>query len=159
MRRRSKKRQAVIDAIPAVASIPEHRTATVGAVDEGLREFCRRLPCVVDLGKRGPDGAHSHAGGDPCHRAAKRVHGDWVEHEGRVIGNIFPACRRHHGEQHSHGVESFGRALIEVCEAVGQAYLAGWSPEGLGAAAKSAGGYDKIARAELERGDVGELPF
>lgn len=108
---------------------------------------------------RGPLGAHCHAGGDPCHRKAKRVHGDWVELEGRVVGNIFPACRIHHVEQHVVGIKSFGHRVLEACEAIGVAYLAGWSPEGLGAAAKAAGGYDRIARGELERGDIGEMPF
>jgi hypothetical protein len=131
MRRSSDKRQAHLDEAPAVRSVSDDRTAVMGAVDESLREFVRRLPCAVC---RKPT-----LGGDPCHLRAKRRFGDWVEREGKVVGNIFPACNRHHREQHSIGILSFQAIhridLDEVTEVVGRAYLEGHEPETLAAAA------------------------
>lgn len=136
VRRRSDKRQAHIDEAPAVRSVSDDRTAVVGATDESLREFVRRLPCAVCL--------RPTLGGDPCHVRAKRRFGDWLEREGRVVGNLFPGCADHHAEQHRIGVWSFegrhGVDLAAVAEAVGLAYLAGHEPEAVGAAALR-GGY------------------
>lgn len=140
MRRRSKDRQSRIDEAPAVRSASDHREAVVGAEDESLREFVRRLPCAVCL--------RPTLGGDPCHRRTKRRFGDWVEVEGSVIGNIWPGCHAHHREQHDRGVLTFSRKygldLMEVCRVVGAAYLAGHEPETLGAAAMGIGYVDGL---------------
>jgi hypothetical protein len=140
MRRRSRKREAALQDRPAIRSVPpaNERSAHVGAEDLGLQEFVRRLPCVVCL---------SHTlGGDPAHRLTRRRFGDWVELDGEVVANIYPACRAHHREQHDRGRSTFETAhgvdLLEVCRVVGSAYLLGWSTEGLGAAARS--GYSSV---------------
>ena len=147
MRRRSKKRQAELGA-RGPDEVSDDRTAVEGAEDQSFREFVRRLPCLVCLG---------FARSDPCHLRAKRRFGDWLEVAGTMRGNIFPACRRHHAEQHQRGVETFARAhgleLVEVCRVVGAAYLEGWSEEGLGAAAR-AGGYERVDSSKVIDGGL-----
>ena len=119
--------------------------------DGSFREFVRRLPCVVCI--------KPTLGGDPCHLHTKRVAGDWLEHEGEFAGNIFPACRVHHGAQHSEGISTFankrGLDLDAVCLLIGRAYQHGWSADGLGSAALSKRGYVGVdVSAVLD----GELP-
>lgn len=150
MKRRSAKRQALIDARPVIAEISDDRTPR-RPDDESFREFVRRLPCVVC---RAPT-----LRGDPCHLHARRRFGDWLERDGELIGNIYPACRRHHGEQHNEGIESFPRArgldLDAVCRIVGEAYRLGWSADGLGSEALACG-YLHVDVAEVVDS---ELPY
>jgi len=139
MKRRSKKRQAQIDARPAIATISTDRTPT-RPTDESYREFVRRLPCVVCCAPT--------LGGDPCHLHATRRFGDWLELDGELVGNIFPACRLHHGAQHSEGIYSFpssrGLDLDSTVLVIGRAYQRGWSADGLGAAAINKRGYAAV---------------
>jgi hypothetical protein len=150
MKRRSKKRQALIDARPGISMINTDRTP-IRPTDESYREFVRRLPCVVC---RAPT-----LGGDPCHLHTTRRFGDWLELDGELVGNIFPACRLHHREQHSDGFERFAGArgldIAEFCKLIGRAYRLGWSTDGLGSAVLRARGY-----AGVDVDDVldGELP-
>jgi hypothetical protein len=150
VKRRSTKRQALLDALPAIASISPDRTPVVPA-DASYREFVRRLPCVVCLVPT--------LGGDPCHLHTQRNAGDWIELDGRLVGNIFPACRLHHREQHSAGFERFAAArdldMPAICQLIGSAYRRGWSADGLGAAALLRRGYSDI---NLDRMLTGELP-
>jgi len=136
MRRRSKRRQAVLEAIPVLPTISTDRTP-IRPEDPSFREFVRRLPCVVCL--------KPTLGGDPCHLHTKRVAGDWLEHDGEFVGNIFPACRVHHSAQHSEGIYSFqisrGLDLHATVSLIGKAYQRGWSADGLGAAAIIRRGY------------------
>lgn len=101
MRRRSRKASRGLVGRPAIRSIPDKREAVECAVDEGLREFVRRLPCAVCL-------AHT-IGSQACHVGARRRHGDWVySHERESLdGNLWPGCADHHGEEHQHGVMTF----------------------------------------------------
>ena len=75
-----------------------------------------------------------------------------------MIANIFPACRDHHSEQHDRGVQTFEALhlvdLRAVCRVVGEAYLRGWSADGLASQASS--GYETV-----DPGLVvdGELPY
>lgn len=151
LRRRSKRRQAQLDAMPVVLTVSTDRTP-VQPEDASFREFVRRLPCVVCL--------EPTLGGDPCHLHTKRVAGDWLEHDGELVGNIFPACRLHHGAQHSEGIYTFaskrGLDLDATVLLIGTAYQLGWSADGLGAAALHAGGY---AGVDVKQVDVGEIPF
>lgn len=148
MKRRSSKRQAEIDARPVIPEISDDRSPR-RPTDESFREFVRRLPCVVCLAPT--------LRGDPCHRRAKRRFGDWTEVDGSLVGNIYPACRLHHGEQHNAGIETFAATrsidLVEICRIVGAAYQLGWSPDGLTVAAIR--GYERV-----DVNDVidGELP-
>ena len=139
MKRRSEKRQAQIDARPAIASISTGRTPKL-PTDESFREFIRRLPCVVCC--------KPTLGGDPCHLHTSRVSGDWLERDGEFVGNIFPACRLHHGAQHSEGIYSFPSArrldLDTTVLVIGRAYQRGWSADGLGAAATNKRGYAAV---------------
>jgi len=153
MRRRSRKREAALRGRPAIRSVPEahERRARAGAEDLGLQEFVRRLPCVVC---RAPT-----IGGDPAHRLARRRFGDWIEDtELGVIANIYPACRAHHREQHDRGRDTFEANhavdLRAICVVVGEAYLRGWSAEGLGARAR-----DGCLEVEVEDVQDGGLPF
>jgi len=150
MRRRSRKRQAALDDRPAVRDVSEDRRATVGSSDVSFQTFVSRLPCVVCLG-------HT-LGGDPCHRLARRRWGDWLEVDGELVGNLFPACRAHHREQHDRGIETFARAhgldLAVICTVVGRAYLDGWSVDGLGTAARA--GYEAVDLTDVRDGG---LPF
>ena len=151
MRRRSKRRQAEIDARPVVLTVSSDRTPTRPA-DESFREFVRRLPCVVCL--------RLTLGGDPCHLHTKRVAGDWLELDGQLVGNLFPGCRSHHAEQHDRGIKTFASThaldLHAVCVVIGRAYQLGWSAEGLGVAALAARGY---AGVDVENVLDGEMPF
>ena len=151
MKRRSEKRQAQIDERPAIAMISTDRTPKL-PTDESFREFIRRLSCVVCI--------KPTLGGDPCHLHTSRVSGDWLEVDGELVGNIFPACRLHHREQHSDGFVRFAGArgldMPEVCKLIGRAYQRGWSADGLGAAALARRGYSDI---ELNLELSGELPF
>jgi hypothetical protein len=150
IRPRSRKRQDQIDARPAIASISLDRTPIV-PTDESFREFIRRLPCVACI--------KPTLAGDPCHLHTSRVSGDWVELNGELVGNIFPACRMHHGEQHSEGIYTFPNArgldLDVVCSLIGDAYRRGWSADGLGAAALAKRGY---AGVDVTAVLSGELP-
>jgi hypothetical protein len=150
VRRRSRKRQGQIAALPATASISLDRSP-VRPVDESFREFIRRLPCVVCC--------KPTLGGDPCHLHTSRVSGDWLTVDGEFVGNIFPACRLHHGAQHSEGIYSFTNArgidLAATVLLIGMAYRRGWSADGLGAAALRVRGYVGVdVSAVLD----GELP-
>ena len=151
MRRRSKRRQAELDARPVVTTVSSDRTP-VRPTDESFREFVRRLPCVVCL--------RPTLGGDPCHLHTKRVAGDWLELDGELVGNLFPGCRTHHAEQHDRGVKTFASShaldLHAVCVVIGRAYQRGWSAEGLGVAALAARGYEGV---DAELVLDGELPF
>jgi hypothetical protein len=139
MKRRSKKRAAVLAALPAIAMISTDRTPKL-PTDESFREFIRRLPCVVCC--------KPTLGGDPCHLHTSRVSGDWLEVDGELVGNIFPACRVHHGAQHSEGIYSFpisrGIDLDATVLVIGRAYRLGWSPDGLGVAAMKKRGYAAV---------------
>ena len=150
LRRRSKRRQAELDARPVVFMVSTDRSP-VRPEDQSFREFVRRLPCVVCL--------KPTLGGDPCHLHTKRVSGDWLEHDGELGGNIFPACRLHHGAQHSEGISTFaskrGLDLAAVCLLIGRAYQRGWSADGLAVAALCARGYVDV---EVEQVLDGELP-
>jgi hypothetical protein len=150
VKRRSAKRQAQIDERPAIASVSLDRTPLC-PTDESFREFIRRLPCVVCI--------KPTLGGDPCHLHTSRVSGDWLEQDGELVGNIFPACRLHHGAQHSEGIYTFpsarGLDLDAVCSLIGRAYRRGWSADGLGAAAVRVRGYVGV---DVEAVLSGELP-
>jgi hypothetical protein len=139
VKRRSAKRQAQLDERPAIAMISTDRTPKL-PTDESFREFVRRLPCVVCC--------KPTLGGDPCHLHTSRVSGDWLEVDGEIVGNIFPACRMHHGAQHSEGIYSFpssrGLALDATVLVIGRAYQRGWSADGLGAAAINKRGYAAV---------------
>jgi len=145
----SKKRRAVLEGRSAIRSVSDHREARVGAEDSSFQEFVRRLPCVVC---RQPT-----LGGDPCHRLARRRFGDWVAVESEVIGNLFPACRLHHREQHDHGRDTFEVShelrLERVCKVIGLAYCSGWSAEALAAAALGRG-YASIDAADVQTGGL-----
>jgi hypothetical protein len=150
VRRRSPKRQAVIVERPVIASVSLDRTP-ICPTDESFREFIRRLPCVVCC--------RPTLGGDPCHLHTSRVSGDWLEVDGELVGNIFPACRLHHGAQHSEGIYTFpsarGLDLDATVLLIGKAYRLGWSADGLGAAALRVRGYVGVdVSAVLD----GELP-
>jgi hypothetical protein len=151
LRRRSKRRQAELDAMPVVTTVSTDRTP-IRPEDASFREFVRRLPCVVCL--------KPTLGGDPCHLHTKRVAGDWLDDAGELVGNIYAGCRQHHAEQHDRGIKTFVRVhgvdLPEACKQIGNAYKLGWSAEGLGAAAIAARGY---ARVDVEQVLDGELPF
>jgi len=151
VRRRSARRQAELDALPVVRVVSSDRTP-VRPADESFREFVRRLPCVVCL--------QPTLGGDPCHLRTKRVSGDWLELDGELVGNMFPGCRTHHGEQHDRGVKTFASThaldLHAVCVVIGRAYQLGWSAEGLGVAALADRGY---AGVDVELVLDGEMPF
>lgn len=152
MRRRSKKRQAKLDSAPAIRTVSDDRRAAAGQDDASFQEFVRRLPCVVCL--------KPTVKGDPCHRLARRRFGDWVHDlELGLIGNIYPGCRAHHGEQHDHGRTTFevehGIDLRVICRVVGLAYIKGWSAEGLASAAR-ADGYERV---DLEQQLDGDLPY
>jgi hypothetical protein len=150
IRRRSAKRQAQIDERPAIASVSVDRTP-ICPTDESFREFIRRLPCVVCI--------KPTLGGDPCHLHTSRVSGDWLEQDGELVGNIFPACRLHHGAQHSEGIYTFplarGLDLDATVLLIGRAYRRGWSADGLGAAALRVRGY---AGVDVNLVLDGELP-
>lgn len=150
MRRRSKARAEYLASLPAIAMVSTDREPK-HPVDESFREFVRRLPCVVCL--------EPALKGDPCHRGARRRFGDWGELPDKtLVGNIFPACRAHHDEQH-HGIWTFQLRhkleLDRICQIVGDAYRAGWSPEGLGVAARASGYMAVDVTQVLD----GELPF
>lgn len=152
LRRRSKRRQAELDAMPVVLTVSTDRTP-VRPEDASFREFVRRLPCVVCL--------KPTLGGDPCHLHTKRVAGDWLEQaDGELVGNIFPACRLHHGAQHSEGIYTFaskrGLNLDATVLLIGKAYQLGWSADGLGAAALCVRGYVGV---DVSAVLAGELPF
>jgi hypothetical protein len=137
MKRRSPKRQAELDALPAIASVSTDRTP-IRPSDASFREFVRRLPCVVCL-------VHT-LGGDPCHRLGRRRFGDWLgPFELELTGNLYPACRDHHTDQHTAGINTFasgrGIDLAEITLLIGRAYQRGWSADGLGAAALARRGY------------------
>lgn len=139
MKRRSKKRAAQIATLPAIAMISTDRMPVL-PTDESFREFIRRLPCVVCC--------KPTLGGDPCHLHTSRVSGDWLEVDGELVGNIFPACRLHHGAQHSEGIYSFpssrGLDLDATVLVIGRAYRLGWSPDGLGVEAIQKRGYAAV---------------
>jgi len=151
MKRVSDKRRAEFAARPAIPTVSEDRTP-VRPIDESFREFVRRLPCVVCL--------KPTLGGDPCHRKTKRVSGDWLDVGGELSGNIYPACREHHVEQHSYGIATFAGGhslkLAKVCKAVGEAYTLGWSSDALGVEARARGGYTRVSLADV---GSGELPY
>jgi hypothetical protein len=151
MKRRSPKRQATIDARPAIATISDSREP-VRPHDENLREFVRRLPCVVCMAPT--------LRGDPCHWRTVARHGDWLEVDGVAVGNIFPGCRLHHAEQHQVGIRSWparhGLDLGPISAAVGRAYLGGWSADGLAAAVLTAKCYTRV---DLSLRLDGGLPF
>ncbi len=150
IRPRSVKRQAQLDALPAISSVSDSRTP-VQPVDGNFREFVRRLPCIVCL--------KPTLGGDPCHLHTKRVAGDWLDEAGELVGNIFAGCRDHHAEQHNRGIKTFAQVhgvdLPAVCKLIGAAYKLGWSADGLGAAAIARRGYAAI---DVEAVVSGELP-
>lgn len=138
--KRAKKQRARRDAV-----IPEagKRVAEVGAECPEFRLFVSKLACCIDLRPPPPTGV------DPCHLRAKRNNGDWIRGGcGEPVGNIFPAMRSYHTEQHKIGIKSFAkkhdRDLAEVCRVVGEGYLRGLEPEDLSALAIRAGGYDKV---------------
>jgi len=149
VKRRSEKRQAELDALPAIASVSIERVP-IQPSDASFREFVRRLPCIVCVAPT--------LGGDPCHRHAVRCSGDWVELDGELVGNIFPACRAHHRAQHSEGIASFpaarGLDLANACRLIGRAYQRGWSADGLGAAALARRGYSGIDVAIVLDGEL-----
>lgn len=123
---------------------PADRCALVGEVDPGFRRFVTELACAVDL-------TPVLGGADPCHRLTKRNNGDWVELDDRVVGNIFPARRKHHQNQSrqpiSHWEEETGWErgdLAQICAAVGRGYLEGWTPDALSVEARRCGGYQNI---------------
>lgn len=151
MKRRSDKATEYLASLPAIAMVSTDRTPKP-PVDESFREFIRRLPCVVCL--------EPALKGDPCHRGTRRNHGDWDElpDSDVLVGNIFPACRAHHDEQHL-GIFTFQLRrkldLDKICRVIGEAYQAGWSPDGLGVAAR-ASGYMAVDPTQVIDG---ELPF
>ena len=81
---------------------------------------------------------------------------DHSRHAGGVIANISPACRAHHSEQHDRGRDTFERAraidLREVCRLVGEAYLLGWSADGLASRARA--GYESLNVADVVDGGL-----
>lgn len=139
-KRRAAKQRARRDAVIPPAG---ERGAEVGAESPEFRLFVSKLACCVELKLPPPSGV------DPCHRLTKRNNGDWVGGScGEPVGNIFPAMRKNHREQHDTGIKSFAEKheldLAEVCRVVGEGYLLGLEPDELSALAISAGGYEKV---------------
>lgn len=139
-KKRAAKQRARRDAVIAG---PGERTAEVGAESPEFRLFVSRLACCVDLKPPPPTGV------DPCHLRTKRNNGDWVPGvAGEPVGNIFPAVRRYHQEQHKIGIKSFAEKheinLAEICRVVGEGYLLGLEPDELSMLAISAGGYEMV---------------
>lgn len=92
--------------------------------DEDFRHWISRHPCVVSNGDcryaRYEKATLGEFVSDVCHYFTRRNHGDEL---------LFPACRRHHAEQHTSGVESFARKyglrLLELCQGFRREYLEG----------------------------------
>ena len=63
-----------------------------------------------------------------CHVKGKRAYGAWLTcpHTGDRIGNIYPACKTHHDEQHDHGIKTFeakyGFSLSGLAADLGRAF-------------------------------------
>lgn len=137
-----KRRKRMAARRDAVIPPATERVAEVGAESPEFRLFVSQLACAIEL-KVIPTGV------DPCHLRTKRVNGDWLRGvAGDPVGNIFPAMRKHHTEQHTIGIDSFAhkhdRNLVEVCRVVGEGYLRGLDPEDLSALAIRAGGYEVV---------------
>lgn len=94
-------------------------------VDESRRAFVRTFPCCA-CAVEFFGGQHSMT--QACHLKSRGAGGADAE-------NLFPACVRHHIEQHTIGVASFQKKyrlnLARVCERIERAYVArgGAGPE------------------------------
>ena len=138
-KRRAKKQ---VERRNAVIAAPSERRAEIGGEDPSFRKWIVQLACAVDLER-------VTTGVDPCHLRTKRIAGDWVAGAGgEPVGNIFPARRKHHTEQHDIGIKSFatkqGLDLEQVCRPVGEGYLLGLDPEEMSERARAAGGYQHV---------------
>ena len=82
------------------ARVAQLRAATFGP----CARLARFLPCCVPT-------CHATPPSDPCHVRSRGA-------GGKDRANVFPACRRHHREQHDHGVETFAARHSLVLEVV-----------------------------------------
>lgn len=128
----AERRAAVVVDGPRVPVVPD---------DHSFREFVLRLVCCVDR-------AHSTQRVDPAHHRTKRVAHDWIDVDGRLVGNLMPLHRLRHIEQHSMPIADFEAHhdinVAKVCEVVGEAYQSGWSAYSLSIAAIEARGYQHL---------------
>lgn len=109
---------------PRVRSTPKVRRNAQGAPrerfeglrDEDYREWIRNLPCIL-TGREGHQCWHPEKRSDAAHVESKACgSGD--------AGNLFPACRRAHQDQHDHGMKSFCREWgVNVREIAGALWL------------------------------------
>lgn len=105
------------------APVSETNSGRAHQRDEGLREYVRRLPCVV-CGSPPPNSA--------CHvKNWGAGYGDWVvTPDGERVGNLYPGCVEHHREEENalnSGPETFEKRhdidLAAEARRVGEAYV------------------------------------
>lgn len=92
--------------------------------DEDFRHWISRHPCVVSNGdcvySRYAKATNGEPVSDACHFFTRRNHGDEL---------LFPACRRHHAEQHTSGIESFAMKyelrLQQICRRLRREFFEG----------------------------------